>query len=433
MKKELQNIWNDGDRKEILTKGFSFLTIRFGGVLAGFIFMYLITRNYGASVYGLISLCFSIFVFSGIVGRLGVDINLVRYFSDTTTPAEPGLFYRVLLKSFLAASVLSLLIYMGQDYFAVALFNKPQIKPYLFWTILAIPFWSVTLVCAGLLRGLRQNSWFAFLNNPGRFLFAVIALLLLWAWIDSPLNAIKAHFYAMVVLAVIAFFKCTITLGRFTFSSQSNSWRFVQKSLPMMLSSSILVLLGWMDTFVLGIYKSDADIGIYNVALKISLLTTFSLQAVNSILAPKLAKFHAEKQWKQFAGMVQFSTRLNFITTSLLVIGIIVFHRVLLQVFGEEFILGGAVLIILCAGQLVNAFSGSIGEIMLMTGRQIPYQNIMIAALVVNIILNFTLIPAYGIIGAAVATSVSLVFWNIIGAVYLKNKLGIESYFKPFH
>ncbi|RZV58233.1 MAG: flippase, partial [Flavobacteriaceae bacterium] len=86
----------------------------------------------------------------------------------------------------------------------------------------------------------------------------------------------------------------------------------------------------------------------------------------------------------------------------------------------------------LCLGQLINAMSGSIGEIMLMTGRQIPYQNIMLVALILNIVLNFTLIPLYGILGAAVATAISIAFWNISGAVYLKSKIGVESFYNPF-
>lgn len=432
MKQQLQNIWQDSDRKEILTKGFSFLTIRTAGLLAGYIFTYLITINYGASVYGLVSLCFSLFIFAGILGRLGTDIHLVKFYSDEKNIGDSGLFYRVLIISFLAASLLGALLYWGQDLFVISLFDKPQLRPYILWTSLAIPFWSATLVCAGVLRARKQNKWFAFLNNPARFAFATLALIVLWAWVDSPINAIKAHFFGVATMALIAFITCIRGFKKFTLNSNWNSWTFIRESMPMMLSSTILVLLGWLDTFVLGIYETDANIGIYNVALKISLLTGFGLQAINSILAPKLAKSHAEGKLQLFNGLIRFSTRINFFSTLVIVVGILVFHRVLLSIFGEEFISGAEVLIILCVGQLINAMSGSIGEIMLMTGRQIAYQNIMLAALVLNIILNFTLIPLYGILGAAIATALSIAIWNITGAIYLKRKVGVESYYNPF-
>ncbi|NND15980.1 MAG: oligosaccharide flippase family protein [Eudoraea sp.] len=432
MKQQLQNIWNDSDRKEILTKGFSFLTIRTAGLFAGYIFTYLITINYGASVYGLVSLCFSLFIFAGILGRLGTDINLVKFYSDENNRANPGLFYRVLIKSFVAASLLGALLYWGQDLFVVSLFDKPQLRPYILWTALAIPFWSATMVCSGVLRARKQNKWFAFLNNPGRFALATLALIILWAWIDSPVNAIKAHFYGVAAMSVIAFLKCATGFKKVTLSSSWNSWLFIRESLPMMLSSTILVLLGWLDTFVLGIYETDANIGIYNVALKISLLTGFGLQAINSILAPKLAKSHSEGNLNLFKGLIRFSTRINFFSTLIIVVGILIFHRLLLSIFGEEFVSGAEVLIILCVGQLINAMSGSIGEIMLMTGKQIAYQNIMLVALLLNVVLNFTLIPLYGIFGAAIATALSIAFWNLTGAVYLKRKVGVESYYNPF-
>jgi len=76
--------------------------------------------------------------------------------------------------------------------------------------------------------------------------------------------------------------------------------------------------------------------------------------------------------------------------------------------------------------------SGSVGVIMQMTGHQKVYQNIVLIALILNIVLNFTLIPLYGILGAAIATVVSISSWNIIGAVYLKQKLNIRSYYSPF-
>lgn len=432
MKQKLQNIWQDSDRKEILTRGFSFLTIRTAGLFAGYLFTFFITTNYGASVYGLIALCFSLFLFCGIFGRLGLDINLVRYYSEDANLKDPGLFYRVLIKSFLASSIVASILYLSRDLFILQLFKKPDLEPYFIWTVLAIPFWSITLVCAGLLRARKQNIWFAFLNNPARFLFSLIALLILFAIVDSPINAIKAHFIGVFVLSIIAVIKCTFLLKRITFKSLQNSWKFIQNSFPMMMSSTVLVLLGWMDTFVLGIYSTDDQIGIYGVALKIATLGGFVFQAINSILAPKLATLYAENRKIEFERIVRFATRTNFFATFLILVGIVVLHKWLLGIFGPEFVAGSIVLIILCLGQLASALAGSVGVIMQMTGKQFVYQNIVLIALILNIVLNFTLVPKYGIMGAAYATVLSMATWNFICAMYIKRNLRIQSYFNPF-
>jgi len=429
---KVKNIFSDVDSKEILLKGFSFLSIRTIGLFMGYLFTFLVAKYYGAATLGLISLCFSIFLFAGIMGRLGLDVNLVRYYSTEANLNDTGLFYKVLLKSFIGSSIIAIIVFLLKDYIIYDIFGKPQLEPYFIWTVLAIPMWSGTLVCAGLLRGRKNNKWFAFLNNPGRFSFTVLFFLILWTIADSPINAIKAHFYGVSTLFVLSFYLSTQSLQKIALGSVQNSWAFLREALPMMLSSTILVLLGWLDTFVLGIYESVDKIGIYNVALKVATLTSFTLQAINSILAPKLASSHNEGNQKQFHKLIHFTTRLNFFSTLVIVSVILIFREWILGIFGADFISGAGILIILCVGQLINSMSGSVGVIMQMTGHQKVYQNIVLIALILNITLNFTLVPIYGILGAAIATVISISSWNIIGAVYLKQKLNIRSYYSPF-
>jgi O-antigen/teichoic acid export membrane protein len=111
---------------------------------------------------------------------------------------------------------------------------------------------------------------------------------------------------------------------------------------------------------------------------------------------------------------------------------LVIFSSFFLNLFGEGFLSGVSVLLILCIGQLINSLSGSVGVIMQMIGEQKVYQNLIISALVINLVLTFLLTPLYGGIGAATATVVSMIFWNIAGAYYLKQKKKIITYFNPF-
>ncbi|WP_349523637.1 flippase [Muricauda sp. NFXS6] len=421
------------DIQEILTKGFSFLSIRIGGLLMAYVFTYFVTKEYGASVFGLISLCFALFLFSSILGRLGLDINLVRYYASDNKWEDRGLFYRVWLKSVVFSIFLAILLYALKDIVVQEIFKKPQLEPYILWTVLAIPFWTSSLLCASLLRAKKSNNWFAFLNNPGRFSFAVLSFLILVNLTDSPLNAIKAHFYGILALSFLSFYFATRTLRKVSFRTRHNTWLFLRNSFPMMLSSTILIVLGWSDTFILGIYETDENVGIYNVALRIAAFTSFTLQAINSILAPKLAKYHQEEKLLMFKKLIRTTTALNFYITLGVAFSIIVLHRYLLSIFGHEFVQGSRILIILCLGQIINSVSGSVGIILQMIGKQKIYQNIVLLALCLNIVLNILLIPLYGGFGAAISTVVSLASWNIAGAIYLKTKLGIQSYYSPIN
>ena len=84
-------------------------------------------------------------------------------------------------------------------------------------------------------------------------------------------------------------------------------------------------------------------------------------------------------------------------------------------------------------GQFINAFSGSVGYIMQLTNHEKSFQNIVIIALFINILLNFILIPIYSINGAAFASKISLVFWNLSCIIYIRKTIKIKTYFTLFN
>jgi len=93
--------------------------------------------------------------------------------------------------------------------------------------------------------------------------------------------------------------------------------------------------------------------------------------------------------------------------------------------FGSSFTAGANALSILSLGQFVNALTGSVGYMLLMCGHEKSLRNTLIGAALLNVMLNVTLIPRYGIIGAAVAGATSNVWMNISCAVLVYRKLSI--------
>lgn len=378
------------------------------------------------------ALSFSIFLIIGVFGRLGLDTNIVKYFSDDANDTEKGLFFKSLINSLVLSSGLSLLIYQFRELLVLNIFSepKPELIPYLFWVLLAIPFWSITLICASYLRAKGRNNAFAFFNNPGRFLFAVLSIIVLFYFVsDSPLITVQSHFFAIMIMAIISFMYVLRLMGNVNLNTKVNSFLFLKDSLPMMIASSIMVILGWIDTFVMGIYDSNENVGIYNVCLKVSTLTLFTLQAINSILAPKIAKAYAKGEMDKFKNFIQFSTKINFIISLSIIICILIFHKFLLGLFGEEFISGKIILFVLCIGQVITSLAGPVGVILQMIGKQKIFRNIVLIALVLNIIFTVWLTPIYGGLGAAISTVISITFWNLASAIYLKRKLNINSYY----
>lgn len=383
-------------------------------------------------MYGLVALSFSVFLIVGVFGRLGFDTNIVKFFSDDANDIEKGTFYMALIQSVAISSALSFLIYQFREPLVLKLFTepKPELIPYLFWILIAIPFWSITLICASYLRAKGRNNAFAFFNNPGRFLFGVLSLLFLFYFVsDSPLITVKSHFVAIVLMTVLSLIYVLRTMGSPNLKTRVNSWGFLKDSFPMMIASSIMVVLGWIDTFVMGVYDTSENVGIYNVCLKISTLTLFTLQAVNSILAPKIAKAYARGEMDKFKSFISFSTKINFIISMAIILGIVVFHEFLLGLFGDEFKSGKLILFVLCIGQVITSFAGPVGVILQMIGKQHIFKNIVLVALALNIIFTIWFTPLYGGVGAAIATVISIAFWNLASVLFLKRKLNIRSYY----
>jgi O-antigen/teichoic acid export membrane protein len=430
----LKGILGDSDFKEILSKGFSYILIRGLGIVISYAFTVYITKTFGASVFGLFSIGISVFMIVSVIGRLGLDINLVKFFSIDENKDDIGLFYRTLMKSFLFSTIISIIIYELRFYITHDLFKvpKPELIPYLNWILLSIPLWSVILICSSVSRAQKNIKWFAFISLVSRILFSFIALFILLSYVHEPIAVAKAHFYGILITTIIAITHTTIGFKNIKVESQTNSWQFIRESLPMMLSSSILIFLGWMDTFVMGVYETDDNVGVYNVCLKIATLTSFTLLAINSILAPKIAKSYNDNNTQLYKKLIRFSTKLNFLFSTTVIVIILVFNKFLLSIFGNEFVKGSSILYILCAGQIVNSFAGSVGIILQMIGKQKVHQNFVLIALGINLVLTLILTPLYGGIGAATATVISMMFWNLASAIYLKNKLDITSYYNPF-
>jgi O-antigen/teichoic acid export membrane protein len=421
----------NGDSGELVTKGFSYLLIRIGGTFVAVIFSRFVTKNFGADIYGLFASGLSVFLIISVLGRLGLDINIIKFFSLNKANEDSGLFFQSVIKVFISSSLLAAVIYWQREFLVIDVFKspKPELIPYLNWILPAIPFWSATLLSGSLLRAKGFNNWFSFFNNSSRFFFALI-LLFIFSFVSSnPITIVQAHFFAIVIAFIWSFSLAFSKLNNKNFKSKTNSWKFTKESFPMMMSSSVLIILGWIGTFVMGIYRESDEVGIYTVAVKVATLLNFCLQAVNSILAPKIAQKFAAAENKDYQSLITLATNIIFVISVFVAILVLIFNQTILGFFGEEFKSAKNLLFLLCIGQIVSSYCGSVGVVLQMTGKQVVYQYFMLTALVLNLILMFTLTPIYGAFGAAIASISSMIFWNIGGALYLKKRLKITTYF----
>tara|TARA_B100001741_G_C16193493_1_gene432539 strand:- start:27 stop:578 length:552 start_codon:yes stop_codon:yes gene_type:complete len=179
---------------------------------------------------------------------------------------------------------------------------------------------------------------------------------------------------------------------------------------------------------MIGGFIGEYEVGLYNVAVRVSLITSITLTAINSITAPKISETFNSGRIEAFKSVVKESTKTIFLST-LPIIGVIfLFPDLILSLFGKDFLLAKTSLFILAFSQIINSMSGSVAIILNMTGKEKVFRNIIFVALVINILLNLLLIPKFGIEGAAIASASSLIFWNLYSVYYVYKEFGVMTF-----
>lgn len=434
----IKSVLEDQDTKEIFLKGFYALIIKISGVGLGFLFTWFIARKYGAETNGIFSLCLTFFMLISILSRAGFDMSLTRFFSQSKSNNQLGkarsIFKKMLAFSFTLSLLLAIVFYWLAPFIAEGIFQSPALTTSFQYISLAIPAWTITMISAGALRGLGHSNAFTFYLNVGRFLFGSIFLFMVTFLMADTHSSLPAASYSAscILLAVISLIHIRIqTKGGSDDDEVDNLHYLLKISIPMLLSTSMFFVMGWLDRIVLGIFSTDTDVGIYHVTMKIATLTSFTLTSVNAVVAPKFAKHYYSGNFRQFNRVVKNSTLAIILGSVPIICLLLIFPEFILGIFGSEFTTASTVLFVLLAGQFVSVLSGSVGTILQMTGHQKIFQNALLLAVIFNVAGNFILCPIYGMMGAAIASLIAIATWNSIALYMVKKLTGVMTIYNP--
>lgn len=199
-------------------------------------------------------------------------------------------------------------------------------------------------------------------------------------------------------------------------------------ALPMLLMAFLRMLLGQSDVLLIGWLLGDTQAaGLYAVASRLAELTTFGLQAVNTTLAPTIAELYATRQTARLQDIVTRSAQGVFAFTAVVGLALGLLGEWTLGLFGPAFVAAYPALLILLVGQTINAATGSVGYLMTMTGHQRQAAWLVALAGTLTVALNVTLIPVFGIQGAAIANATGMALVNLTMLVFVARRLKINS------
>jgi len=198
--------------------------------------------------------------------------------------------------------------------------------------------------------------------------------------------------------------------------------------IPLAFLSGIQIINKNTDIVMLGLLGNNSAVGVYRVAMQGGLLVIFGVQALNQVFMPYFSSIYASGDHARLQRLVSTGAGATTLVALFVAIVFWLFGPVIISwVFGPEYASAYLPLSILAVGQVFSASMGQVGALLSMTGYERQTLRGFIVAFGVNIALNVALIPYFGAIGAATATSLSLVVLNLVLWQSVRIRLGINS------
>lgn len=183
-----------------------------------------------------------------------------------------------------------------------------------------------------------------------------------------------------------------------------------------------------VDVLMLGFLKNPASVGIYASADKIAGYLTVFISIMTQISSPAVARLNALDEKAKLQKALTKSIRWIFLCSAFFYLMVVIFSKSIMLYFGPGFLGGQYALIIIATGQLISIAFGPVGMISVMTGNERLTAIFMSVSIILNITLNFILVPLYGINGTAISTTLVLIFWNLSMFILVKKKTGIRTW-----
>lgn len=403
---------------------------------AGLIFVseVVLARALSAHGYGLFATVMAWLQVLTMTALMGSNHLLLRFVPTYVTTAKWSLLRGVLRQCHRGSLLISLGVVVLSAMMLAMLSDR--LSSELRWAFLvgmaSLPLYVLSIQRQSVLRGLHRVAEALTPEYIVRPLLLILAMSG-FVWIlNIPVSAnvaLALNGLAVFIAFILGRFwlRCAMPVEAKTASPEMRTREWMAISIPLFLVAIMQLLIVRLDIILLGALAGREEAGIYAAASRVADLVVFALAAANAIVAPMISGLHARNDMAGLQYVMKLLAKgvLVFTVPVVLLIGILGYE--ILGMFGEEYKIGYIPLLILVSGQIVNALAGPVDFLMYMTGHQKQSLRILALAAVLCLVMNLVLIPSYGLIGAAIATAATTMFWNFMMRRFVRDALGIEA------
>ena len=425
------------------------------GTISAFLLYQFISKNYGAKGVGIYSLFNVMISLLAILCALGMASSTMQLIPKFLSKLEYFNLKRLALYHFIISGslsvVISIIIYINSSYLTELMFQSGSNASLIRYVAIFLPFYTMSLIGNHFIRGLSFIKLFEYFRSTHVQLFGLICLVVFTTlcnsncYFENFLKFIRPIEIPVVITGALIVLSCILSwlvVFNFLLLLKNKKSKIQEKiltikntlsiSLPMLASAFSAIIMDRVDSLMLAYFYSNTEVGLYNVANKLATLILFLIIPLISSVLTKISTAYWAEDKVNFNNLIDKTLKIMFWSSILIYSVLVLFSDFLLGLFGDEFINSKVTLIILSTGFLFNAMLGLVEHLMNLTGNQRRLSIIFSIGVIINICLNYFLIPKYGIEGAAFSTMISMVFWNIAAAFFCTKHILRRVFYLPF-
>jgi len=395
----------------------------------GVILNFFIAIRFGIETLGVFNQIYAVYIVAAHLAVFGIHDSAQKYIAEHANNADAGaaIARTAILLAGGIGLVVALVIYLASGWVG----GIADSAPVGLGVELAAPgllFFALNKVLMGILNGERRMKAFA-LAQGGRVL-AILGFALLVAFKDWPGYMLGAAFSVAEVLLLPALLIMVNPWRQGPATGEnSREWcrkhlDFGVKALPNGFLAESYVR---VDVLMLMVFVGDAAVGIYSfAAMFIEGLYQVPV-VIRTVVNPVLVRLVGAGdmgELAKFGRKVMALSAVVFITAAGLALLIFPY----LEPFFPAGLVSGAypILITICVGLALYAAFVPLDFILMQAGQPGWQSGLMTVNICVNAALNLTLIPIYGIEGAAMATAAAFAISSLTLNVAVWHRLGLR-------
>jgi len=395
----------------------------------GILINVLIVRTRGDESFGVFNQVYAVFLMLSQLAVGGVHLSVQRFIPIYAARKQVAsqILYTALLTGMCISAAVIALAWVSSPLIE-NLLNSPAVRQGYEYCLIGLLFFTFNKILISYHNGLQNFRIFALLQflRMG-FIFLYVAIFCAQkcasATLCLSLPLAELSLFLFCVLCSIPY--CTRLAGKKSFYKWMRiNFAYGNKAF---FGNFLLDINTKADVFILGIFFSDAQVGIYSVASTFAEGFMQLASVLRNLFNPVLARLRFVKKKALSAAIIRRFRRQSFMLISALGLLAIFVFPVVLLLFG---ITDNMRTYWIIFGILVAGYASTSGyQSLLMVFNQYgkpSLQTVFVTCIFLsNVFLNLLLVPFFGITGAAAATATSFLLQVLIQQYLMKEKLGI--------